>query len=100
MFSTLDAGGRRHIHAFAIRPGIRRAIRIPRRMKDTVQRVLTLPTEASLTALASELAVLPTPDEGPLEAMHLQVWQSDFDPNTLTPASSLLQSIEVRFGAY
>ena len=100
MFSTLDAGGKRHLHAFAMRPGIRRELQIPRDMKEQVLRTLTLPTETALVNLASEFANLPTPDEGPLEAIQIQVWTAHFDPDTLEPSSSLLHSIEVRFGEY
>ncbi len=95
MFSTTDAGGQRHLHAFAIRPGIRRELDIPRALRDKVLRTLTLPTEANLRALANQLETLPTPDIGPLKAVELQVWRAHFDPDSLEPSSSLLRANEV-----
>ena len=97
MFSTLDAGGNRHLHAFAIRPGIRRELRIANRLTDQVRRAVTFPTQAALVALAHACATLPTPDEGPLEAIRIQVWNAHFDPDTIAPSSVLIRSIEVRF---
>ncbi len=95
MFSTTDAGGQRHLHAFAIRPGIRRELNMPRALYDQVLRTLTLPTEANLRALAKKLATLPTPDIGPLKAIELQVWRAHFDPDSLEPSSALLRASEV-----
>ncbi len=54
MFSTTDDGGNRHLHAFAIRPGIRRELHIPSSLRDRMRRVLILPTEANLRGLADE----------------------------------------------
>lgn len=97
MFSTTDGRGSRHLHAFALRSGIRRELRLPRDLRDQVRRVLTLPTEARLEALADTLAELPTPDDGPLQAIEIQVWRTSYDPETLEPSGSLLRVIEVPF---
>lgn len=95
MFSTTEVRGNRHLHAFALRPGIRRELDIPRSLRTRVKRILTLPTESNLHALADKLTGLPTPDAGPLEAIEIQVWATHFDPHSLEPSSSLLQAIEV-----
>ena len=95
MFASTDAGATRHLHAFVRRPGLRREVRPPRSLAEQVQRVLTLPTDAKLRALAAEIADLPTPDHGPPTAVELQVWHTRFDPKTLAPRSRILRAIEV-----
>ena len=97
MFSTIDGRGNRHLHAFALRPGIRRELTLPRNLRDQVRRVLTLPSEARLQALANTLAELPTPDYGPLQAIEIQIWRTSYDAETLQPSSALLRAIEVPF---
>jgi hypothetical protein len=91
MFSTLDHGSQRHLHAFVLRPGLRREIIPPESSADEIKRALTLPTDARLRALAQTFAETPTPDHGPATAVHLQVWQTRFDPETLTPMSHILR---------
>ena len=98
MFSTTDAGMARHLHAFAIRPGIRRELRIPQTLEKMELRVLTLPTKSNLRALAYELAEVPTPDAGPLQSIAVQVWATRFDPDNLEPSGFIMRSLEVRIG--
>jgi hypothetical protein len=99
MFSSTDAGATRHLHAFVRRPGLRREIRPPRSLAEKVQRVLTLPSDANLRALAAEIADVPTPDHGPTTAVELQVWHTRFDPKTLTPKARILRAVEVPLGS-
>jgi hypothetical protein len=98
MFSTADTRGNRHLHAFAIRPGIRRELAIPASFKDRIRHLLACPTDAALRALAADLADLPSPDAGPLVAIEIQVWVTRFAPAHLTPSGSLLRSLEVPLG--
>lgn len=97
MFSTADSRGTRHIHAYGIRPGIRRELEIPSYLLELERRVLTFPSASNLEKLAAELADAPTPDEGPLEAIQIQVWATSFDSDTLAPTSVLFRHIEVKF---
>ena len=98
MFSTTDAGAIRHLHAFAIRPGLVREVRAPSSLDTSVRRVLTLPSETHLRALARALAGLPAPEFGPPAAVRIQVWRTRFDPDTLAPRSELLRGLEVAHG--
>ena len=95
MFSTADTRGNRHLHAFAIRPGIRRELEIPASFTDRVRPLLACPTESALRALAADLVDIPSPNIGPLTAIEIQVWITHFDPNTLAPSGTLLRAIEV-----
>jgi hypothetical protein len=95
MFSSTDAGGRRHLHAFVLRPGLRREVRPPPSLAEQVRRSLTLPSDANLRALAAEIADVPTPDYGPPTAVEIQVWHTRFDPEALTPRGRILRAIEV-----
>jgi hypothetical protein len=99
MFSSTDTRGNRHLHAFAIRPGIRRELDLPSSLNLHIERVLVFPTESALRSLAAELAHVPTPDAGPLAAIEIQVWTTRFDPHSLEPSSTFLRVIEVPFGA-
>lgn len=96
MFATTDAWATRRLHVFAIRPGVRRELAIPRSLRPKVERVLTLPSVAQLQAFAYEFADVPTPDEGPLAAIELQVWATKFDPDSLAPSSAPIRSITVQ----
>lgn len=91
MFSTLDHGSRRHLHAFIVRPGLRREVRPPESLRRDVSSAMTLPSDGRLRRLALALAETPTADHGPPTAVQLQVWSTRFDPATLTPSSRILR---------
>jgi hypothetical protein len=95
MFSTTDAGANRHLHAFVLRPGIEREVRIPDALDALERRVVTLPSDANLRALALELAELPTPDHGAATGVRMQVWRTRFDPNTLAPVGGIHRALTV-----
>lgn len=96
MFSSTNTRGNRHLHAFALRPGIRRELDIPRSLAADLQHVLVFPTESNLGSFAAALSAVPTPDDGPLQAIELQVWATHFAPDNLQPASELLRAVTVR----
>ena len=95
MFSTADAGGRRHLHAFVLRPGIEREMRVSRALEDNVSRVLALPSRSFATSLARELAALPVPDHGPATGVRIEIWRTRFDPATLAPSNEILRVHEI-----
>jgi hypothetical protein len=95
MFATTDGWATRHLHVFALRLGIRRELSIPVTLRTEVERVLTLPSDANLQVIAREFADMPTPDEGPLIAIELQVWATHYDPITLAPSGVLLRALTV-----
>ena len=96
MFSSTDTRGNRHLHAFALRPGIRRELDIPRSFEPDLLHVLVFPTESNLRSFATALSSVPTPDAGPLAAIELQVWATHFAPDNLQPASELLRAVTVQ----
>jgi hypothetical protein len=95
MFSSTDAWGNRHLHAFALRPGVRRELELPSALNPRLERVLVFPTESALRSFAAELAHVSTPDTGPLTAIELQVWATRFAPDNLAPSSVLLRAVTV-----
>jgi hypothetical protein len=95
MFSTTDTWSRRHLHAWALSPGVRREVEIPPEVARLVRRVLALPTPTHLRALARALAEIAEGEAGRPETVEVQVWAPRFDPETLAPSSVLLRSIEV-----
>ncbi len=95
MFSTADAGRARHIHAAVLRPGLEREVFVPEQLAVLAVRARTLPSDANLTALARELALLPSPDHGPPTGVRIQVWRTRYHPETLVPESHLLRGLVV-----
>ena len=92
MFSTTDSWSRRHLHAWAISPGVRREIDVPPEAGRLARATLAFPTSARLRSLAGVLAR----DLGrDVAAVQIQVWASRFERETLAPSSVLLRSIEV-----
>ena len=98
MFSTVDGWGNRSLQVVALRPGVRRELEIPPALREVTRRVRAFPSEANLRALAAALVDVPTPDEGPLEAIEIRVWSANYDPITLAPTPSLLRSLTVPIG--
>jgi hypothetical protein len=98
MFATTDGWATRHLHVFAIHSGVRRELSIPETLRKEVERTLTLPSDANLQAIAREFADMPTPDEGLLMAIELQVWATHYDPITLAPSGMLLRALTVPLG--
>ncbi|HVY55325.1 MAG TPA: hypothetical protein VHC46_06175, partial [Thermodesulfobacteriota bacterium] len=54
-----------------------------------------LPTDYNLRGLARELSEIPTPEDGVVGSIVIQVWKADYDPVTLVPSGVLLRSLEV-----
>ncbi len=95
MFSSTDNWARRHLHAWAVSPGVRREIDVPPEAGRLARVTLALPTSARLRRLAVVLAADLARD---VETVELQVWAPRFDRETLAPSSVLLRSIEVPVG--
>ena len=98
MFSTVDGWGNRFLQVVALRPGVRRELEIPPALREVTRRVRAFPSEANLRAFAMALVDAPTPDDGPLEAIEIYVWSTNYDPITLAPTPSLLRSLRVPIG--
>jgi hypothetical protein len=98
MFSTTDAAGTRHLHAFALRPGLRREIPPDRLPRDAVARALALPSPGNLERLAAAVTEVPTRDHGVPESVEIQVWRTRYDPNDRTPESRLLRGLTLPVG--
>ena len=95
MFSTVDAGGARHLHAFQVRPGVEREVAVPR---ELAVRAATLPTGRFLRGVAEWVAAQPSSDHGPVGSVRIQVFRPRFDPETLAPSSELLREVEIAVG--
>ena len=98
MFSTADAGGRRHVHASVLRPGLEREVAVPPERSDDLLRLLAFPTRARAEGLARALTALPSPDYGPASAVRIQIWRTRFAPETLAPSNQIVREFEVPVG--
>jgi hypothetical protein len=97
MFSTPDAAQSRHIHAYALSPGVRRELVIPERLRDRVLKAAAFLSESGLKDLALELSEIPTPDARPLGSIVIHVWKTECDKSTLSPSGEIVKSLEVGF---
>jgi hypothetical protein len=95
MFSSVDAGSTRHLHAFQIRPGIHREVRPPESLDDEVRRMLTLPSPQRMRDVAIALAEVSTRDHGAPASILIQVWHTRYDPDTLVPTGDILREFEM-----
>jgi hypothetical protein len=95
MFASTDAGGSRHLHAFVLRPGIRREVQPPPALASDLRRLLTLPSAANFRTVALALAEVPTRDHGAAESVEIQVWHTRYDPVSLAPTGRILRAMDV-----
>jgi hypothetical protein len=90
MFATLDSPARRHVHATALRTGLREEVEIPPELDREVRRAVSLPTAHRLRVLARALEafVRDTDDPGAasLEAIAVTVYRVRYDRASLAPS--------------
>jgi hypothetical protein len=98
MFATTDVRGSRHLHAFALQPGVRRELGVPDDARDLVRRALAFPTRGALARVGRRLAEDSDPVWGRPDAVEVQVWLTSFERGTLAPSARLLRGLEVRLG--
>jgi hypothetical protein len=96
MFSTTDGWGARHLHALALSPAFRAPLLIPEALEADVERVLALPSEARLRALAHALAESAPNDLEAPHSIRIDVFARRHDPRTLAPEGQPLRSFELR----
>ena len=98
MFSTTDAPARRHLHAWALRPGLRSELEIPADLEASARSALALPIASQLRPIAEALVRIEEeqgdPDAAPLESIVLQVFRLDYDGATLAPFGEMLSAVE------
>jgi len=92
MFSTTDAPGNRHLHAFVQNEGIRREIAVTTDLQRQVRRATTLPTLTRLRALADELMLRESASRIAWDEIEIQVWAVEYDPATLAPGGHLVRN--------
>ena len=95
MFSTTDGRSARHLHAYALSPGLVTELGIPLELEPRAAAAVALPGEARLRALASERAPSAESEFEPPESIRIDVFATRWDPATLAPSGVLLRSIEV-----
>jgi hypothetical protein len=102
MFSTTDAPSRRHLHAVALREGLREELELPEELTLAVRKAKSFPSERRLRALARELEAHVRangdPYAAPLEAIAITVYRVRFDRDTLAPSGEPIASLRVPAG--
>lgn len=99
MFSTTDAWGDRRIALRVQRGGVLRDVDPPPSLREDVRRALALPSEARLRSLAADVAHIPTPDEGAIERVTVQVFARVYAPEGLASRWRLLRGVDVNDAA-
>ncbi len=94
MFSTTDGWPSRHLHVYALSPGVRQELALPPSLERDFRRALAFPSDGQLRALARRLAALPSVSEGALEAIEIQVWGVRFGAG-LAPSGVLLRGVRI-----
>ena len=95
MFSTTDGRSARHLHVYALSPGLRVELEIPAELDERVLAAAALPEDARLRALARDFAKYAVSDFESPESIRLEVYATRWDTETLAPAGLLLRAVEV-----
>lgn len=99
MFATTDSPSRRHLHAVALREGLREELALPRELAVPVRNAQGFPSERRLLALAREIEAFVRetgdPHAAPLEAIAISVYKVRFDRDTLAPSGEPIASLRV-----
>ncbi len=91
MFSTTDAPGNRHLHAFVQNEGIRREVAVTFDLHRTIRRATTLPAQARLRELADEFKLRESGGRIQWDEVEIQIWAVDYEPVTLAPGGRLVR---------
>lgn len=95
MFSTTDGRSARHLHAYAMSPGLVLELEVPIELGQRAAAALALPGEARLRALAADLAPKPGSELEPPESLRIDVFATRWHRATLAPTGALVRSVEV-----
>jgi len=95
MFSTTDSRSARHLHAYAMSPGLVLELGVPLELEQRAAAALALPGEARLRALAADLAPDAESELEPPESLRIDVFATRWNAETLAPTGVLLRSVEV-----
>lgn len=95
MFSTTDGRSARHLHAYALSPGVVSELEVPPALEQRAADVEALPAESELRAFAAELAPYAESELEPPESIRVDVFATRWDAATLAPSGVLLRSVEV-----
>jgi len=102
MFSTTDSPARRHLHAVALREGLREELELPDELSLSVRKAQSFPSQRRLRALAHKIALwvreTDDPNAAPLEAIEISVYRVHFDRDTLAPSTEPIASLRVPAG--
>lgn len=93
MFASTDDRSHRHLHLLEERPGVVRALALPQALHGRARRVLAYPSERRLRALARDVAA--AVDLRPDATLRVEVWQTRYQPRSLSPWSEVLRALRL-----
>lgn len=91
MFASVDTPGSRHLHVFLENDSVRREVAFPAHLQRDVRRALVLPTTARLQQLADAALEQHANSAIAWNEVVVEVWRTEFDPQTLLPQARLLR---------
>jgi hypothetical protein len=91
MFSTTEGGPNRHVHVYLSGVAGEERIDTPDSLEDLEHRVRTLPTTSRMQEFARALSAARS-----YRFVRVEVWDTDFDPETLTPRVQVIRQLKAR----
>jgi len=91
MFSTTEGGPHRHVHVYLSSVAGEERIDTPDSLEDLEDRVRTLPTTSRMQQFARALSAARSH-----RLVRIEVWDTNFDPETLTPNVEVIRQLEAR----
>jgi hypothetical protein len=91
MFASTDSPGSRHLHVFVQNNDIRKEISFPRSLEDELLRAQTLPSHSRLAMIADAVTQLESSAPVVWDEIVVEVWLTNYQPDTLAPLAELLR---------
>ena len=91
MFSSTQAGPARTVRVFVSAPDRSEELEIPESLAESALKVATFPSESLLKAFARSVVAREQRKGRPVETVHIEVWQTRFEVQTLKPQPEKLR---------
>lgn len=97
MFSTVDAGRARHIHAYMVDRRVRWEVDVPAELDELILSAVTLPNDRNIHAFARGLSGSSALRDFTVEALDIEIWSTRHDVESLAPADYIVRAARVHF---
>jgi hypothetical protein len=91
MFASTQAGPARTVRVFVSAPERSEELEIPESLAESALKVATFPSEPLLKSFARRVIAREQRKGRPVETVHIEVWQTSFEVQTLKPEPQKLR---------